>query len=317
MEFPAELRGEIERMLSDESTKALAAAAEGLSKRYRGNDGSGKRLAVSRRDILAYAAVRMPATFGAVGRALELSLECLPEERRMFGTVLDIGAGTGAASHAAAAAAAECGEFTCIEREPEMISLGSHLTEFCGVPAVWKQGDVTGGFDGKAELVMCSYCLNELAAGDRRTLVKRLWESTERLLVIVEPGTPEGYSRIISAREQLTELGAHIAAPCPGNTACPLAENDWCHFTVRVPRSRLHKQLKGGDVPYEDEKFCFVAVSREQTSPCEARILRHPRVDSGRITLELCTQSGREQLMVTKKDPRFKAARKSGAGDAF
>ena len=153
MDFPAELRGEIERLLADEDTKALTSAAEGLSRRYRGNDGSGKRLAVTRRDILAYAAVRMPATFGAVSRALSLALECIPEEERTFRTVLDIGAGTGAATHAAAAVA-ECGGFTCMEREPEMISLGRQLTESCGIPAEWVSGDITAGYTGSAELVM-------------------------------------------------------------------------------------------------------------------------------------------------------------------
>lgn len=316
MEFPAELRGEIERLLSEEDQKSLAAAADGLSRRYRGNDGSGKRLAVSRRDILAYAAVRMPATFGAVGRALELTLECLPEERREFSTALDIGAGTGAATQAAALIAG-CGDILCIEREPEMISIGKRLTELCSVPAEWKQGDITGGFDEKAELVMCSYCLNELTESARKSAVKRLWDSTQGLLLIVEPGTPDGYSRILSAREQLIGMGAHIAAPCPHENACPLPEDDWCHFTVRVARSRLHKQLKGGDAPYEDEKFCFIAAAREPVSPCSSRVLRHPRIDSGRITLELCTSGGTEQRVVTKKSTLFKTARKSDAGDSF
>lgn len=49
MEFPAELRGEVERLLSEENTDKLAKAAEGISARYRGNDGSGKRLVSSRR----------------------------------------------------------------------------------------------------------------------------------------------------------------------------------------------------------------------------------------------------------------------------
>lgn len=317
MEFPAELRGEVERLLSEENTDSLARAAEGISARYRENNGSGKRLVSSRRDILAYSAVRMPATFGAVIRSLELALECFGDEE--FQTVLDIGAGTGAATHAAALSA-ECGSsasFTCIEREPEMISVGRQLTEFCGIPAVWKQGDITSGFDDRAELVLCSYCLNELTESARKKAVERLWESTQRLLLIVEPGTPEGYSRIISAREQLIALGAHIAAPCPHEKACPLEPGDWCHFTVRVARSRLHKQLKGGEVPYEDEKFCFLAVSREETSPCAARVLRHPRIDSGRVTLRLCTPDGAEERMVTKKSPQFKAARKSDAGDSF
>ena len=172
MEFPAELRGEVERLLSEENTDKLAKAAEGISARYRGNDGSGKRLVSSRRDILAYSAVRMPATFGAVSRSLELALECLPRGGE-FRTVLDIGAGTGSATHAAYLAA-DCGEFTCIEREPEMISVGRQLTEFCGVPAVWKQGDITSGIDDSAELVMCSYCLNELTETVRRKAVEQL-----------------------------------------------------------------------------------------------------------------------------------------------
>ena len=315
MEFPAELRGEIERLLSGESTERLTAAAEGLSRRYRENSGTGKSLAASRRDILAYAAVRMPATFGAVSMALELSLECIPGEPG-FSTALDVGAGTGAASHAAYAMT-ECGSIICVEREPEMLSVGSQLTELCGVPAVWKRGDITAGLDEKAELVMCSYCLNELSANARRSAAERLWNSTERLLLIVEPGTPEGFANILAARERLVELGAHIAAPCPQEGTCPMEKGDWCHFTARVARSRLHKRLKGGDVPYEDEKFCFVAASREAVQPCSARVLRHPGIDSGRITLRLCTPVGTEERMVTKKSPWFKAARKSDAGDSF
>ena len=64
--------------------------------------------------------------------------------------------------------------------------------------------------------------------------------------------------------------------------------------------------------PYEDEKFCFLAASREEVSPCAARVLRHPRIDSGRITLKLCTPGGAEERMVTKKkSPQFKAAREN------
>ena len=66
MEFPAELRGEVERLLSEENTDKLAKAAEGISARYRGNDGSGKRLVSSRRDILAYS-VRGCEPFAGAG----------------------------------------------------------------------------------------------------------------------------------------------------------------------------------------------------------------------------------------------------------
>ncbi len=321
MELPAEIRGEIEQLLEEEDTRLLAAAAEDISRKYRGSiagGGSGRRLVSGRREILAYAAVRMPATFCAVSRALELTLECLPEGVRL-NSVMDIGAGTGAAVHAAALTAG-CTEFRCVEREPEMTALGRRLTELRGLNAEWVSGDITGGIDGGAELVICSYCLNELAPAARKAAVRGLWESTERVLLIVEPGTPEGYANILAAREQLLTLGAHIAAPCPHERPCALGEvkaGDWCHFTVRVARSRLHKRLKGGDVPYEDEKFCFLAASRESASPCAGRILRHPRIDSGRITLSLCTPENIRERVVTRKDPMFKAARKSSAGDRF
>ena len=37
---------------------------------------------------------------------------------------------------------------------------------------------------------------------------------------------------------------------------------DWCHFTQRLPRSRAHKQIKGAELPFEDEKFSYVALTR-------------------------------------------------------
>lgn len=312
MEFPQELRLGIERLLEGEDTKVMTSAAEGISVRYRNDSGKGRKLVSQKRDILAYAAVRMPATFGAVSRALELSLENYGDE---IATVLDVGAGTGAASHAAQMLT-DCTEITCIERESGMIDLGKKLMDMRGLSAEWIQRDITDGISEKAELVVSSYCLNELSEGARRTVLERLWHSTEKLLVIVEPGTPEGFRQIKTARKTLVALGAHIVAPCPHAEDCPLEENDWCHFTARVQRSKLHRQLKGGDAPYEDEKFSFIAFSRDEVER-NARIIRHPRIDSGRITLKLCTKDGIKEVIHTRKSPLFKSARKSDSGDSF
>ena len=93
MEFPVELRNRINELLADEDMRELAKAAERLSERYRDERGDGKLSASERRDILVYAAVRMPATFAAVSRALELALECFDGG---ICSVLDAGAGTGA-----------------------------------------------------------------------------------------------------------------------------------------------------------------------------------------------------------------------------
>ena len=313
MEFPYELRCEIERLLESENLKQLTAAAEGISSRYRSESGTGKSLVSGRRDVLAYAAVRMPATFGAVSKALEAALAHFDGE---INSILDIGAGTGAASFAANLLT-ECENITCVERERTMSEIGERLAAAMNLPIKWENRDITQGLHGSADLVLSSYCMNELSAAARTEAVKRLWASAEKLLLIVDTGTPVGYSQLKEARDILIKEGAHIIAPCPHEGACPLDEGDWCHFTARIARSKLHKQLKGGDAPYEDEKFCFRAASREDYGRCEARILRHPRIDSGRITLKLCTAGGICERMVTKKDPRFKAARKSDCGDEF
>lgn len=313
MEFPSELRLATERLLAGQDIKAITASAEGISKRYRSESGTGKSLVSSGRDTLAYAAVRMPATFGAVSRALGLTMQRCNAE---ISSVLDVGAGTGAASHAAQLVTG-CENITCIEREDSMISLGKQLMQARGISAQWIKRDISlADFDEKADLVLSSYCLNELSPLSREKAVQRLWNAAEKLLVIVELGTPEGFGQLCAARKQLIAMGGFVAAPCPTNGECPLPTDDWCHFTARIARTRLHKQLKGGEVPYEDEKFCFIAVSRTEAVGA-ARIIRHPKIESGRITLRLCTADGICDKLVTRKNPLFKTARKSDSGDSF
>lgn len=313
MEFPSELRYAIEQLMSGQDVRALTASAEGISHRYRNESGSGKSLVNSVRDILAYAAVRMPATFGAVSKALELTSEVFDVE---IASVLDVGAGTGAASHAAEMIT-DCGNITCLEREEGMISLGKQLMQARGIEAQWIRTDISAAeITQHADMVISSYCLNELSAAARKNAVMKLWNAADKLLLIVEPGTPEGFSQLREARSQLIEAGGYIAAPCPSGGECPLPQGDWCHFTARIARSKLHKQLKGGDAPYEDEKFCFLAVAKAECAG-KTRILRHPKIESGKITLHLCTTRGITDKIVTKKSPLFKAARKSDSGDSF
>lgn len=313
MEFPVQLRNKINALIESEDIKALAKAAETLSERYRDERGDGKRSASERRDILAYAAVRMPATFAAVSRALELALECFDGEIR---SVLDVGAGTGAGA-IAAALLTDCADIKCVEREQNMITLGRDFFDCMDVRGEWIRRDISRGIPEKADLVICSYCLNELTAAQRKSAVAELANAANKLLLIVEPGTPNAFANVKQMRKQLTESGMTIAAPCPNTGDCPLPAGDWCHFTARAARSRIHKRLKGADVPYEDEKFCFLAAARENARPCAGRILRRPFTETGKITLTVCSENTVTTQSVTKKDPRFKAARKAGTGDKF
>ena len=316
MELPIGLKSIIEEMASEIETKKLTSASRNITEKYKNESGNGKRLVSDTAETAAYATVRMPATFGAVSSALLWTKEHFGEE---IHTILDVGAGTGAAGWAAAEIFDEAEKLTCIEREENMISFGSRLMEEGDfpLPYEWKKGDISEEIPAdKADLVTASYVLNELSEADCIKTAERLWSMTEKLLVIIEPGTVTGYNNIKKIRERLVAMGGYIVAPCPQSGECPLTGGDWCHFSARISRTRLHKLLKGGDVPFEDEKFSYIAFSRESVEEAERRILRHPKNESGHIGLTLCTKSGIENITVTKKDQKlFKKARKASWGD--
>ena len=315
MELPIEFKNVTEEMAADIPVKKLISAANAISERYRSEAASGKSLITNDTEAIAYAIVRMPATIGAAGSAMQYAADRYDSE---ITSVLDIGAGTGACCWAAAEIFPDVESFTCLEREKSMISLGKSLMEKGDFPYDynWVGCDITEGFNCKADLVTASYVLNEMPDNKQEKLISAMWNATEKLLIIIEPGTPKGFKNILKIREQLINSGAHIIAPCPHGNCCPLPSDDWCHFTARVSRTKLHKQLKGGEAPFEDEKYCYIAAVKEDYEPCSARVLRHPKIESGKITLKLCGCDGIYEKIVTKKDGSlFKKARKADCGD--
>src|ERR1700742_2328218 len=118
-----------------------------------------------------------------------------------------------------------------------------------------------------------------------------LWSRTSDTLFVVALGTPAAYARIVSLRARLIAFGAHVVAPCPHDSKCPLEAPDWCHFTQRLPRLRAHKQLKAADLPFEDEKFSYVALTRLPMLRRPARALAQPVVNKAAITVKICAST--------------------------
>ena len=269
----------------------------------------------------AYLGARLPATYAAVRAALAM---CPRAVRDRLHSVLDLGSGPGTASWAARDACAVT-SVTQIDRSPDMLALARRLADRAGDTvlgsAVQRQGDLGGGgpWDA-ADLVVSAYALAELAPAARRSLVASAWAAAAHVLVLVEPGTPDGFARIHDARVHLIAAGASLLAPCPHMATCPMhaTPGEWCHFAVRVPRTRRHRQLKGGTLGYEDEKYaCLVASKPPDGREPGARVLRHPRIEKGRIGLMLCAPDRAERIVVTRRDPAFRAARKVEWGDTW
>jgi ribosomal protein RSM22 (predicted rRNA methylase) len=322
MDLPDDLRLALSSELAAIPQKNVAAAVAQLSARYRGASPPGNASFLrTPTDVLAYAAYRLPATFAAIHATLDEVRKRQP--RWQPRTLLDAGTGPGTAMWAAYEIWPHLQQSTLLEREGSMISMGKQLSTHARSEALrqaqWRQLDLLSGWESAPhDLVLTAYVLGELPVVQQEQLLAKLWALTAGTLVIIEPGTPAGFSRILQARHRLLKAGANVLAPCPHMLACPMTGDDWCHFAQRITRTQLHRQVKRVDLPYEDEKFSYVAASRSQSLPISGRINRHPQIRGGHIHLELCTPDGLKSVTVTRKDrAAFRRARDLRWGDAL
>ena len=323
MEMPGGLQSALNEQVSNISHENLMNAAKNISSRYRTRDNTAKKYYIqTQEEALAYAVSRMPATFGAVYKALNYAvslIDLMDNSRRNISSLIDIGAGTGTAAWAAHELL-DLDSIICVEHNDIMRELGQSMMLYGRdilKNAQWESFDIAADvFNYRADLVIASYVINELDENCWIETAEKLWAVTDNILLLVETGTPEGYRILNKIRERLLECNAYIIAPCPHENLCPLPENDWCHFICRVQRSKLHRMAKGGDAPYEDEKYSYLALSKHKISHRGARILRHPQIGKGHVKLDLCTQDGIKKSTYTKKDGDiYKRARKSDCGD--
>ncbi|WP_329409284.1 small ribosomal subunit Rsm22 family protein [Streptomyces sp. NBC_00704] len=314
------LRAALGDLLDGLPPKQASQAVDRLIASYRGATPTDAPILRDRADVAAYAAYRMPATFEAVRSALEAFADAAPGWTP--DSHVDVGGGTGAATWAVNATWPGARPVTVLDWAEPALALGREVA--AAHPALgdvrWQRARINASLTlESADLVTVSYVLNELAAPDRAALVDAA-ASAARAVVIVEPGTPDGYARVIEARDRLIAAGFRVAAPCPHSAACPIAPgSDWCHFSARVSRSSLHRQVKGGSLPYEDEKFSYVAAARFPVSPAPSRVVRRPQIRKGQVLLDLCETDERlSRTTVTKRHGElYRAARDADWGDAW
>jgi ribosomal protein RSM22 (predicted rRNA methylase) len=316
-ELPAELKAALEAKLHGLSRSDAAERSARISETYR--DGGGSAAIRTEADALAYALARMPATYAAVSASLNALCEVRPDfsPKRL----LDVGAGPGTATWAAAETFASLANFISIDANAALRSLALDLLDKSSRLSTlqYMRGEARAVLMNAetADLVVASYLLGEIGDAERTALANLMWSKTSDTLLIVEPGTPAGYARIIELRRQMIALGAHVAAPCPHDGECPLIGPDWCHFTQRLPRSRAHRLLKRAELAFEDEKFAYVALTRATIARHPARVLAQPEISKVEATAKLCTSGG----LVIAKVPRrakddYARARRWRWGDA-
>ncbi|KAI3453344.1 hypothetical protein Pfo_010007 [Paulownia fortunei] len=246
---------------------------------------------------VAYVAARMPAVYSALYRVLSEVRRRVPDFNPA--KVLDFGAGTGSALWAMMEVwPGSLERINLVEPSQSMQRAGQSLVKdlrklpliqsYDSVQSLTKHINKSGR---RHDLVIASYVLGEIPSlKDRITLVRQLWDLTGDILVLVEPGTPQGSNIISQMRSHILwmekrrsrklqnaankaskdlmtlKTGAFVVAPCPHDGPCPLQNTDkYCHFVQRLERTssqRLYKRSKGPLRGFEDEKFCYVAFRR-------------------------------------------------------
>lgn len=305
MQLPHELQLAIEEMVEKTPPHVLKKARAALSSDYK----TGKSSPLNDEEKwLSYLITRMPATYAAILKVLQN----IPFPVQHF---LDLGSGPATASWAAFELFPSLQKITCVERSQNAIELGKKLSE--NHPFLksiqWHHQSLSDPLP-QADLAIFSYVLNEVA--DPWSILDRCWEIASTL-VIIEPGTPKGFELIRKARQKLIDGKAHIIAPCPKTTPCPMQGSDWCHFPARVERTRLHRLLKEGTLGHEDEKFSYLIASKQPALPFSARIVRHPQKNSGHVRLKLCTGIIEERVVTKQGKELYRKARHAEWGDVW
>jgi hypothetical protein len=202
--------------------------------------------------------------------------------------VLDLGAGTGAASS------------VIRTRWPQVEIVAVDRVAGPGVV----RADVTrglrpAGVAGVFDLIVAAHLLNELSLDlDGRARLVLGWcrelLTEDGVVVLVEPALRQTSRALLGVRDRLLAAGLFVEAPCLWQRPCPalLRERDFCHASAHAlvsGRSRVD--------------FSYLVMRKQgtaQTDPAVFRIVSDAMKDKGRLRFFGCGAAGR--LALTRLD---------------
>ncbi|MFT3986789.1 small ribosomal subunit Rsm22 family protein [Aestuariivirga sp.] len=310
MALPDGFSQAVERWLAEAGRGGARGGARQLSTTYRAG-GTSEGI-----DLAAYLVTRLPATYAAVSTVLSEVQRLRPAFAPK--SLVDAGSGPGTAAWAASACWSSLEKFELLDNNRDFLTLAQSLALEGGLAGMKGEMGSLLHAGAKADLVIAAYALAEIPLNRMPEAADALWARAQETLVLVEPGTPSGFARIRATRERLLRLGASVIGPCPHENTCPLEGADWCHFSVRLPRSRAHMHAKAATVPFEDEKFAWAAFSRERAAASPPRIIAPPVYTKAALALRLCTEQGIAMRHVPRRDKdAFRSVRHLGWGDTM
>lgn len=307
------LHAKIECLANSHPVPALREAYQWVESQYRDTGPVG---ALSSEVLaVAYALVRLPATY----RVLMRLLGDVDKFARHFdpSTLLDLGTGPGSALLAASQYWPGL-KMHAVEREEAFAHVARTLLEpKQASQTTWEISDFSNiQIDGSFDIIVSSYVFGELPTATRRRLLEQMVRCGDGYILVIEPGTPAGFESLLDVRGVLVENGYRIVAPCCSQAPCP---SSWCHFSLKLPRSKIHRLLKGGQLAYEFEHYCYVLATKTGHF-CEAPSVQDmPKISKASVRFRVCAEGELRDIEVSRRQEPdlYKQCKKMEWGDRF
>lgn len=227
--------------------------------------------------IQSYVFTRFPATYSVCLKIFENYFADLP-----ITSILDWGCGIGTAS--LALSQIQKLEYFLIEKDNQAKAYAEQFLKH-----FFPENSVHLTTPSKVDLAVFSYSLGEVKTW--QTVLDEIWPKTNYLLII-EPGTSMHFDSLLQMRDYMLSKGAYIWGPCCHQKICPLAKDDWCHFSVNVQRSKEHRMLKNAERSFEQEAYSYVLFAKDPKIADFGRIISPPRIHGGHMDVKICSSSG-------------------------
>ncbi|KAI8887502.1 Rsm22-domain-containing protein [Backusella circina FSU 941] len=301
------------------------------------------KLSFGPRESIAYAAGVLPSNYAAIKNIMSELSNRLPDFKPV--SMLDFGTGPGTAIWAAREHF-NIDKCTAVDLSEDMLRVAEYLEE-----SVKTENDKPIEFKryfaidpkSKTDLVISAFTLGDVASEAlQKSTIEQLWEQTKDVLVLIDRGTPIGFSHIARARQWVLDLAGtngHVVAPCPHDKLCPLLfspeakpDENWCHFSQRVQRPPFLMKTKHSKFNSEDAKYSYVilrkgprpVIDNESNIAQQAyqwpRLIQPPLKKNGHVVMDVCASQGEIQRMVIPKSQGklpYRDARKAMWGDLF
>lgn len=259
-----------------------------------------KVIRYNKRESAAYAASRIPSSYGATLRVFHEISRCEPDFKPE--TLLDFGSGTGMAVWAAHEKWGDSiREYQCVDVSQDMIDVAQNLLrggeetkDSLHIPRVYFKRFLPVSNLITYNVVVASYTLSEIPKISLRQMaVRSLWGKTKDFLVIIEHGNSEGFEITSDARSLVLKEGGHISeegdtlenqeyeyldpmaeemdrgyvfAPCPHDVECarsdPITRDHPCNFEQRVQLAFCQKNTRLKKFGFHTERFSYIVLRK-------------------------------------------------------